>query len=195
MDLPESPVFKLHLADDDLGKYLLGYYIAAQAADLDIPADQIMQDFAEQVRQHVLTLESQTASNAALEKALHKAAGGDFETAGRLFRELVDHGVLHIAALDEWASGRRRQKANAKRPRTDALSGLISRIFDAKPDITETELLAELRKREREGVIEEISDDEIYYIQNDQSRSAAISGLKNRLYRLRQKQRKNTDSL
>jgi len=96
MDLPEFPTDALDLPNDELGALLLGYFIAAQAYDLGIPPDQIPEEFAEQVRQRVLTLETALAGNAALEKALHKAAGGDFETAGRLFREHMLSGATAL---------------------------------------------------------------------------------------------------
>lgn len=88
MTLPPFPDPREY-SDYDLGGLLLGYFIAAQADDLGIPPDQIPEEFAERVRQHVLTLETQAARNAAVEKALHKAASGDFETAGRILREYM----------------------------------------------------------------------------------------------------------
>lgn len=77
-------------SDEDLGAKLLAYAIADEASKAGIPLDQIPEQFAERVRQHALTAEANTARNAAVEKALRKAASGDSETAGRLLREHLD---------------------------------------------------------------------------------------------------------
>jgi hypothetical protein len=188
MDLPDFPADALDSPNHELGGLLLGYFIAAQAVDLGIPPDQIPEDFAEQVRQRILTLETATASNAALEKALHKAAAGDFEFAGKLTRELLSNGAAFMAALDEVTTGRRRQTKNARKSRPDALSALIVDIVEQKPDVTESELLAELRKHDRGSVIDDITEDRIFYSKNGYGgHSAPISGLKDRLSRLRKK--------
>lgn len=84
------------MSDYDLGGYLLGYFIATQADDLGIAIDHISEEFSERVRQHVLTLESETAKDAAVEKALHKAASGNFEKAGKLFREYLIAGAVAV---------------------------------------------------------------------------------------------------
>lgn len=93
MALPPFPNIK-GLSDYDAGALLLGYFIAEQADMLGIPPNQIPEEFAEKVRQHVMTLEAATAKVAAVEKALHKAASGDFETAGRLLREHMVGGAI-----------------------------------------------------------------------------------------------------
>lgn len=74
-------------SDDQLGKVLLTCFVAVQADDCGIPISAIPEDFIERVRQHVLAREAQTAQTAAVEKALHKAARGEFEVAGKLLRE------------------------------------------------------------------------------------------------------------
>lgn len=83
--------------DDELGKLLLGIFIQIQAQDFGIPADQIPDDFGERVVEYVKTLEASTASKAAIEKALHKAAGGDFQAAGKFLRESITSGADTIA--------------------------------------------------------------------------------------------------
>lgn len=75
-----------------LGLFVLGLFVIDQASVQGIPDDQITEEFAEQVRQHVLTLEASSAKDVALEKALHKAANGDFIAAGKLLRELLLQG-------------------------------------------------------------------------------------------------------
>lgn len=74
-------------SDYDLGGLLLGLFITAQAEDLGIPIDQISEEFGERVRVYVSTLETEDARITSVEKALHKAASGDFESAGRLIRQ------------------------------------------------------------------------------------------------------------
>lgn len=96
MAVPTFPPDALKMPDDELGGLLLGYFIAVQADDAGIPIDQIPQEFAERVRQHVLTAESRTARNAAVALALHKAASGDFATAGKLLREHMGSGAADI---------------------------------------------------------------------------------------------------
>ena len=94
MALPPFPADALDLPDYNLGALLLGYFIMVQAHDLGFPIDQIPDEFAERVRQYVLTIETETASNAAVEKALHKAASGDVEAAGKFLREHMNDGAV-----------------------------------------------------------------------------------------------------
>lgn len=188
MALPPFPPDALEESDATLGQLLLAWFIATQAYDCGVPLNAIPEEFAEQVRQHVLTLESATAKDAALEKALHKAADGDFETAGKLLRELLQHGALHIAALDELKTGSRRQRSIARKSRPDALQSLILGIMKSKPGMKPRELLEVLREYEGGPVIDEITEDKIFFIQNGQGgKSAPISGLKDRMSRARKK--------
>jgi len=87
MTMPPFPEDALELPDYDLGGLLLAWFVMAQAEDVGLPIDRIPEEFAERVRQYVLTIETVTAKNAAVEKALHKAASGDFEAAGKFLRE------------------------------------------------------------------------------------------------------------
>jgi hypothetical protein len=75
---------------------LLNHFIAAQAEKLNIPRDRLPEGFAEMVRQYVLTLEASTAGNTAVEKALHKAALGDFSAAGTIIRQHQINGVMFV---------------------------------------------------------------------------------------------------
>lgn len=91
--LPPFPADAINLPADELGGLLFGYYIAAQASECGIPANAIPEDFAERVRQKALALDEASARNAALEKALRKAAEGDFAAAGNLFRDHMLRGA------------------------------------------------------------------------------------------------------
>ena len=81
MSFPEFPEDALDRPDDYLGKLLLAWYIAAQADFVGLSIYRIPQAFGERVVEYARTAEADTASNAALEKALHKAANGEFEAA------------------------------------------------------------------------------------------------------------------
>lgn len=84
----------LTMPDAELGRRLLDSFVYAQTVDLGLPVDQIPEAFVERVRQYILTIETKLARSAALEKALHKAALGDFETAGRFLREHMTAGAV-----------------------------------------------------------------------------------------------------
>jgi hypothetical protein len=74
------------------------------------------------------------------------------------------------------------------RPRRgDALQGLIEEIVSARPAISSASaLLEQLREFQYQGVVIDIEDDKIWFSDaRDASRSAPISGLKNRLTRAR----------
>ncbi len=96
MAIPPFPENALDNSDYELGGLLLGWFIMVQADDLGLPVDQIPEEFAERVRQYVLTIETSSAKNAAVEKALHKAASGDFEAAGKFLREHMIDGAISM---------------------------------------------------------------------------------------------------
>ena len=185
MESIELPDNWQELSDYDLGGLLLGLFFGLQAHDLGIPANQISDEFAERVRQYVLTIESKTAKDAAVEKALHKAVQGDFVTAGHLLREFMETSALNIAAIDEAVTGKRRQRKNAKKPRANRLRKLIREIVAKKPEMTANELLLALKKEVGKGIIEEIDDDEIAFIDENGKGGhiAPITGLRGRLNR------------
>jgi hypothetical protein len=82
--------------DDELGKLLLGLFIQTKAQEFGIPANEIPEDFAERVVERVKTSEVDKAKNAAWQMAAHLAAAGDFEKAGRFFRESLAGGTISI---------------------------------------------------------------------------------------------------
>jgi hypothetical protein len=141
MAVPTFPPDALKMADDELGGLLLGYFIAVQADDAGIPIDQIPDEFAERVRQHVLTAESRTARNAAVEKALHKAAQGDFEFAGRLLREHMNTRAVALKlipiGINKLKQAKKFGRSGAKVKRDE---GALNRqaVLDAAQDILAT---------------------------------------------------------
>jgi hypothetical protein len=79
------------------------------------------------------------------------------------------------------------QKYVAQKTRSDPLQSLIIKIISNDPQITATELLDELSKHEGGGIVEEITDDKIYFYGKDKKggNSAKITGLKDRMTRAR----------
>lgn len=146
MTLPMFPDPR-ECSDYELGTLLLEYFIAAQADMLSIPVDQIPEEFVERVRQHVLTLESDTATNAAVEKALHKAASGDFETAGRLLREHMLSGAVALKFIPIGVKFTRGRKPNTGSPIRKA----IAKLLEANPDMKNPELWAALKNKTPRG--------------------------------------------
>jgi hypothetical protein len=70
----------------------------------------------------------------------------------------------------------------AKKP--DALQCLIIKIVSGQPQITEKKLLHELKMAgDVRDVVEDIEDGTIYFVDGGRSKSAPISGLKDRLSR------------
>jgi len=71
-------------------------------------------------------------------------------------------------------------------PSGDALQRLIEEIVMRHPTISASALLARLRDRQHQGVIEDIDDGRICFVDaSGAGRSASISGLKDRLTRAR----------
>ncbi len=93
--LVDAIVYAVERVDSnlELGEFLLKCYIMEQARSAGLPPDNIPDEFVELVWQNVLTLEVSTAKAAAFEKAIHKAANGDFCAAGRLIREHIKSGA------------------------------------------------------------------------------------------------------
>jgi len=188
MELPTFPAEYLDLQDDKLGLHLLAWWIGFQAKRKGIPSNGVTEEIAEKIRLATLGMDVEDARHVALEKALRRVASGDAAGGGKLFRDLMREGGFHLAALEEAVTGERRQRANAKRPRPDALQILICEIVANEPEITVTELLAVLNKYPRGQVIDEITQDEICFVQDGHGgNSAPVSGLKDRLSRARKR--------
>lgn len=83
-------------SDAERGAGLLDRYIAAEAESRGISREAITSEFAEWVRSKLLSAETDSACNAPVQIALHKAAKGDFETAGRFIREHIESGARSI---------------------------------------------------------------------------------------------------
>lgn len=95
-EIPAILADALVLSDFEVGRLLLGLFIHEQATELGVPTDPIPPEFSARVVEKLPSLEAQSANNSAVEKALHKAASGDFEFAGRLIREHLLSGAEAI---------------------------------------------------------------------------------------------------
>jgi hypothetical protein len=180
--------FLLGLSDKDLGLRLYALWAVAQAEKLGISEDQISAEIAEDLRLRALRLDTDSEDLAGLEKALHLCAKGDSTRGGRMFRKHLHRQAMGIATLDEAKTGRRRQRALAQKPRTDALQAVILDVVRRKPAIQCNELIAQLRLQEHRGVIEAINEAEACIEWTDKKRrakSTALSALPARLSRAR----------
>ncbi len=185
--LPVFPtVDDLNQSNVELGQDLLSWWIAFNAEKKGIDPYDVPIKIQDEIILNMRSMDGDSATNAALEKAIKRAAQGEYEKAGELVRELVVEGVISIITLDECITGKRRQRSNALKPRKDELQKLIIEIATENPDITPTALLIELKKyKDVRKVIADITEDEIHFTGKDEnsSKSATISGLKDRLTR------------
>jgi hypothetical protein len=186
--LPPFPPALLALPDDQLGVWVYTWWASAQAEKLGISPDQVTPELAQRLRLKVFTLDTDNENLAGFEKALQTIAKGEHAKGGRMFREFFTRQAMVTAAFDEAKTGRRRQRANANKPRQDALGELILDIIQQNRTCTEKELVAELRQREHGGVIETVNDDERiieWSDKNGRPHDTPFSGLKDRMSRAR----------
>lgn len=100
MRLPPIPSEWIDLPDDELGLKLLAWWIAAQAEIKGIDPTAIPEHIAEKIIIATQGMDTDQAHNAALEKALIKAALGDLAKAGSLFRGYMLIGANAMATAD-----------------------------------------------------------------------------------------------
>lgn len=98
--------------------------------------------------------------------------------------------AYRVAAMENYcgnsdlkAQNSERQKSNARKKRTNPLQKLINEIAAKKPDISVKALITELEQYKSLGVIEDIEEGEINFLDNGKSKSAPMSGLRGRLNR------------
>lgn len=78
--------------DEELGRTLLDIAIRDKAESLGVEPELI----AEAIIQHIPQAETDDAKLTTVEKALHKAAAGQFEIAGKLIRSHLENGAIEI---------------------------------------------------------------------------------------------------
>jgi hypothetical protein len=107
-----------------------------------------------------------------------------------MIRVHIKDGALHVVALDEAATGRRRQRAISRKPRTDGLQSIILEVMRNKPSVTVSELIAQLRLYPTGEIIDGINDDDETIDWHDTrhlTTSTPFSALKHRMSRARRK--------
>lgn len=195
--LPPSPTEDLAISDKELvAKYWrdwLELQLEKKGADLTALTPEI----AERIRVATLGIDGDVERFAGEEKMLRRIAQGiaqgDLRSAANLIRQMNARKAEEQSVRDEAKTGRRKQRALAQRPRTDALQAIIIRMVEAKPNITCPGLLSELI------IIAARDDDEIQDIdelsimiadnRRDAARSYPLSGLPGRLSRAKRKLR------
>ena len=109
----------LKLSDPDLGIRLLDLCVVSVAVENDQVESLGDPEFTQAVIDLILRTEAEAAKNSTVEKALHKAAAKEFETAGRLLREHISNGARTIAitniAISERAKRIKGPKAGGKK--------------------------------------------------------------------------------
>ena len=186
--LPPFDPARLSLPDNQLGLYAYAWWVFAQAEKFGISQDQLTPEIAERLRIELLGLDTDNEDPASLEKALQVIARGDLARGGSMFRRHMQRQTINTAMQDETKTGRKRQPANAKKPRTRALQALILEIMNHRPAMTRNQLLAELRKHEKGEVIYTINDAERiieWEDKNGRVQSTQFSALKDRMSRAR----------
>jgi hypothetical protein len=125
--------------------------------------------------------------------AFHHAGLATIAAVGGRFGDMiqhVSHANKHLGICFERSEIQKeiseKARENAKKPRPDPLSSLIFKILTDDPSLTWCEVLEALREHENGEVIEEITEDEIYYIKDGKGgKPAPISGLKDRVSRIK----------
>ena len=111
---------------------------------------------------------------------LNKVGNSKYGNASKYVEEL-------LKSRQEEFSADQRKRAQAPRP--DKLTELIKSYLRFTPDMTPKDLLSRLQSDIGKGVITEVTDEDIFYYPNNGNLVTAIpkpiSGLKNRLSRLK----------
>lgn len=187
------PAEALELPDLELMSTFWHGWLTFSAARRGIPATSITPEVQEAVRLATLGLDTDNQAMAALEKILRRIAGytpGAEIKIAEMIRAHFRGNALHVAALEEAVTGRRRQRANGRKARTDALQVIVMECLKKSPLISLEGLLGQLSRYPRGGTIEQVDDFEQvvdWYDGNHRCASTPFSGLKHRLSRARKK--------
>jgi len=142
-----SPADILECTDRELGMRLLAAFISHEAYVLGLPIDQIPVEFAKRVVLHIPTLEADTARDAAVEKALHKAASGDYEAAGRIFRGHMMSRAEQIKFIPLGMKFSRGRKKGAGGPIRKA----VAKLLKANPSMKNPQLWEAIKAKPPKG--------------------------------------------
>ncbi len=102
MNSPSLPANWADLPDDKLGEELLTLWTHYQVAKRGICPEGESTDIAEGLLNATLLMDTDVAKDAPIEKALQRAASGDFTGAGSLTRDLIQDGAI-VMLLEKWA--------------------------------------------------------------------------------------------
>ena len=102
-DLTVALIDQKNRSNEELGAALLLSWIRDQARTRGVAESDISEALADQIVREIPNVETNTAATTALEKALHKAADGDFAAAGKLVREYTMLGAKSM--VDEKYAG------------------------------------------------------------------------------------------
>jgi len=142
MDLQRFPDDWPAWSNHDIGAFLLGYAGLDKAAELGVP---LTFELMREIIANIPKAEARHADTAALEKSLHKAAEGDFETAGRLFREYMNNGAVAKKfipiGMKRSAQAKKFGKAGAEKNKAEGKENRVAVLEAAK------EILAQRTKR------------------------------------------------
>ena len=120
MNSPPLPANWADLPDDKLGEELLRCWSGYQVATKDICEVDTATDTAEKILSGTLLMYTDVAKDIPLEKALQRAASGDFTGAGTLLRDLLQDSAI-VMLLEKWGQTglkfRLNQSNNAKKLR------------------------------------------------------------------------------
>ena len=191
--IPTLTQADLELPHDELGKLFLGFVIAAEAHASGVPFDQVTETHAVQIVELLKRAEATEAKYTAVEKAVQKAIDNDFATAGRLIKEHMLDNALNMIALNEAMTRKLWRREISSGDRGDTLTKMIRQLVeDANGDISEAELRISL-ETDSSGIIDEITDDEIWYVSADGTgRHTRLSNLRGRLSRAKKKYKDNS---
>jgi hypothetical protein len=188
--LPPFPVEALDLPDEDLVTTLWAWWCAYVAGTKGISVELVTPEIGEAIRLASLGMDTDNPAMAALEKILRRIAAdipGSSAKTAEMIRAHFLNSALHIAALDEATTGRRRQRDNSRKPRPDRLQSIILEIMTNKPAVTLAELIVQLRRYPIGDVIDGIKDEDetIDWHDEHKLRSTPFSALKHRMSRAR----------
>ena len=158
-----------------------------------ISPERLTLESAEAIRIATLAVDAENVTHAALEKILRRIAGcapGHENKTAEMIRMHIRDGALHIAALDEAATGRRRQRANSRKDRPDGLQSIILKILKKRPAVTQTELIEQLRLFPTGDIIDGINDDDETIDWHDKHKSAVSTSFVALTHRMRRARKK-----
>ena len=103
--------------DDELGRDLLAWWIAYNAERKGLDPYNLPLNIQERIVLNSMPMDGDSVVSAGVEKAIKRAAKGEYAKAGAMIRELSVNGIIDRVYRDEALTGKRRQKNNASKPR------------------------------------------------------------------------------